>query len=57
MLHILRCTSCKKYILTEKCSCGAVAASPKPPKYSPEDQYGKYRRMAKKEELEKGGLL
>ncbi len=29
----------------------------KPPKYSPEDKYGDYRRKAKKEELITKGLL
>jgi H/ACA ribonucleoprotein complex subunit 3 len=33
--------------------CGAKTVQPKPPKYSPEDQYGEYRRKAKKEQ----GLL
>jgi len=37
--------------------CGGVGASPKPPKYSPEDTYGKYRRMAKKEDLTKEGFI
>ena len=30
--------------------CKEKAYSPKPAKYSPEDKYGKYRRIAKKEQ-------
>jgi H/ACA ribonucleoprotein complex subunit 3 len=44
--------------MQEKCpACGGEAANPKPPKYSPEDQYGDYRRKAKKDILLKKGLL
>lgn len=48
MLHILKCPKCGKYTLSEKCSnCSAKTLSVKPAKYSVEDKYGKYRRMAK----------
>jgi rRNA maturation protein Nop10 len=30
--------------------CGKKTIAPKPAKYSPEDKYGKYRRMAKKQQ-------
>ena len=50
MRHILKCKICGKYTLKDKCACGGGAVSPKPAKYSPEDQYGEYRRKAKKEE-------
>jgi len=30
------------------CSCGKKTSEKKPPKYSPDDKYGKYRREAKK---------
>lgn len=57
-LHILKCTKCAKYSLKEKCdNCGSLCAMPNPPKYSPEDTYGKYRRETKKPELEKKGLI
>jgi H/ACA ribonucleoprotein complex subunit 3 len=49
MLHLLKCPNCKSYGLREKCSCGATRAKPKPPKYSPEDKYGEYRRKFKEE--------
>jgi H/ACA ribonucleoprotein complex subunit 3 len=44
--------------MQEKCpKCGSEAVNPKPPKYSPEDHYGDYRRKAKKDSLLKKGLL
>ncbi len=43
--------------MQEKCECGGKALNPKPPKYSPEDKFGKYRREVKKKEWEKKGLL
>ena len=56
-LHILQCKDCLAYTLKSKCSCGGEAVRPIPPKYSPEDKYGSYRREAKKEMLVKEGLL
>ena len=48
--EILVCQKCKEYLLGKTCShCGEKAVSPKPAKYSPEDKYGHYRRIAKKE--------
>lgn len=47
---ILKCVSCNNYSLRETCpSCGGKCVFPKPPKYSPEDKYAKYRRKAKEE--------
>ena len=58
MKHILQCPKCKKYTMQEKCSsCNVKTINPKPAKYSPDDKMAKYRRQAKKEELEKKGLL
>jgi rRNA maturation protein Nop10 len=34
--------------MIEACDCGHIRVEPKPPKYSPEDKYGRYRREAKK---------
>ncbi len=49
MSEILRCPKCNKYTLEETCkSCGSKTLTPKPAKYSPLDQYGKYRRLYKK---------
>ncbi|MBD3361907.1 RNA-protein complex protein Nop10 [Candidatus Woesearchaeota archaeon] len=47
MKKILKCANCGEYTLKENCSCGGTAVIIKPPKYSPEDKYGKYRRKAK----------
>lgn len=49
MKHILKCLKCNNYGLTEKCDCGEKRVRPKPPKYSPEDKYGGYRRKWKEE--------
>ncbi len=51
MFHILKCNSCGSYTLKERCRCGGKAVTVRPPKYSPEDPYGNYRRRAKKMEL------
>lgn len=48
-LTILKCPACKSYALSESCPCGAARVSPRPPKYSPEDKYGRYRRLAKQQ--------
>ena len=43
---MLKCGTCNSYGFKEQCSCGGKRTNPKPAKYSPEDKYGKYRRMA-----------
>lgn len=46
---INRCPECQVYTMAEECGqCGVKAVSPHPPKFSPEDRYGKYRRRLKK---------
>ncbi|MFA5797592.1 MAG: nucleolar RNA-binding Nop10p family protein [Candidatus Woesearchaeota archaeon] len=50
MKHILKCKHCGLYGLHELCSCGNTRIEPKPPRYSPEDRYGAYRRKAKVQE-------
>ena len=58
MKHILKCGNCSEYTMKEECpKCSAKALNPIPPKYSIEDKMGKYRRMAKKENLVERGLL
>jgi H/ACA ribonucleoprotein complex subunit 3 len=47
MKHILKCPKCGSYGMKAECSCGHTRLEPKPPKYSPEDRYAKYRRQAK----------
>jgi len=52
--HILKCGKCGRYTLKDVCpECGGKAINPKPPKYSPEDRVGEYRRKAKEIEEEK----
>ncbi len=46
---LLKCPGCKSYALSEICACGSLRVSPRPPKYSPEDKYGRYRRLAKQQ--------
>ncbi len=57
MKHILKCAKCGAYTMNESCRCGGKAVNVKPPKYSPEDKYAGYRRTAKKQMLEKEGIL
>ena len=45
-----KCEACGEYTLREVCvRCGARTVSPLPPRFSPTDRYGKYRRMLKRE--------
>lgn len=49
MPNLLYCKKCKNYTLDEICStCKIKTISKYPPKFSPEDHYGKYRRKLKK---------
>lgn len=57
MKHILKCRKCSTYTMKEKCKCGGKAVTVKPQKYSPEDKYASYRRKAKRQLLEKEGIL
>ena len=51
---ILSCSKCNEYMLDNECKkCGTKTNEVKPPKYSPEDKYGKYRRKYKELEKEK----
>lgn len=46
---ILQCDKCHRFTLHEACpSCKGRARNPLPPKYSPEDPYGEYRRKLKR---------
>ncbi len=48
--EILQCSSCNNYTIEKKCKkCNTKTVTPKPAKFSPEDKYGKYRRIAKKQ--------
>lgn len=57
MEHILKC-KCGQYTMQNQCpKCGSPAENPRPPKWSPEDKYGEYRRKAKEVEWKEKGLL
>ncbi|MBW2989420.1 RNA-protein complex protein Nop10 [Candidatus Woesearchaeota archaeon] len=58
MKHILKCGDCGAYTLKEVCpKCGRAAVTPIPPKYSPSDKYGAYRRKAKSGSLKEAGII
>lgn len=58
MKHILYCKKCQEYRMQEKCpECGEKTVQKTPPKFSPEDPVGEYRRKAKKEILKEEGKL
>ncbi|HLE54232.1 MAG TPA: RNA-protein complex protein Nop10 [Thermoplasmata archaeon] len=45
-----KCLACGRYTLQDACpGCGGRAGNPMPPRYSPEDRYGSYRRRLKRE--------
>jgi H/ACA ribonucleoprotein complex subunit 3 len=49
-MRIRKCSVCGVYTLKVKCtSCGSETVLAKPAKFSPEDPYGSYRRMMKRE--------
>jgi len=55
--HILKCFHCHNYTLEETCPhCKKKTVSPRPPKFSPCDKYGSYRREEKKQELKEKKL-
>jgi H/ACA ribonucleoprotein complex subunit 3 len=50
-VSLLKCESCGRYNIRSVCVvCGGKAVNPKPPKFSIEDKYAKYRRMAREQE-------
>lgn len=58
MKHIFRCKGCNVYTIEEKCpKCGQKTIRPIPPKYSPDDKYGMYRRKVKFQSLKKAELV
>ena len=58
MKQLMRCNACFSYTLKNSCpKCNEKTITPKPPKYSPEDKYAKYRKIAKFEERKKGDLI
>ena len=50
--EILKCPKCSEYTLEKECKiCKTPTISPKPAKFSLEDKYGHYRRIAKNSSL------
>ncbi|MEM2875183.1 MAG: RNA-protein complex protein Nop10 [Candidatus Hadarchaeales archaeon] len=48
-MKLRKCRACEVYTLKETCpKCGRETSSPHPPRFSPLDPYGKYRRMTKR---------
>jgi H/ACA ribonucleoprotein complex subunit 3 len=45
--NIFHCFKCDKFTFLEVCSCSEKTYTTKPAKFSPEDKWGKYRRIAK----------
>jgi len=46
MMTLKKCQKCNEYTMKDA-HCDEKTINPSPPRYSPEDRYGKYRRMAK----------
>jgi len=47
-MKIRKCPSCKEYTFKQACpNCNIESVNPNPPRFSPEDKYGKYRRQMK----------
>lgn len=56
--RLRRCPECGTYTLLESCkACGTRTVCPVPPRYSPEDRLGEYRRKAVYEEYGENGKL
>ncbi|MEM5853444.1 MAG: RNA-protein complex protein Nop10 [Candidatus Aenigmatarchaeota archaeon] len=46
-MKMRKCVACKLYTFKEICpNCGQKTIFPRPPKYSPQDKFGEYRRKA-----------
>ncbi len=53
MSNLLYCDNCKEYTFDKICKkCKGKSISNNPPRFSPQDHYGKYRRKLKK--IQKG---
>ena len=47
--NMAKCMECGTYTFNDICpKCNGKAVSPHPPRFSPEDRYGKYRRRLQK---------
>ncbi len=49
-MRLKKCPACGAYTIKDQCvKCNAPARVAAPARYSPQDPYGKYRRMMKEE--------
>lgn len=49
-ITIKKCPACSNYTLRDICpKCRVKTIDPRPPKFSPQDKYGAYRRKMKEE--------
>ncbi len=49
-VRMRKCPKCGEYTLRDTCpKCGEKTCTPLPPRFSPEDPYGVYRRKLRKE--------
>ena len=49
---MMYCPSCDIYTLEDRCpKCGKKTVVAHPPRFSPEDRYGEYRRKAKLKQM------
>ena len=56
--RLRKCPSCGKYTLLGACRrCGVATFCPVPPRYSPEDRMGEYRRISIVQEYGENGKL
>lgn len=44
-VKLFKCPACNRYTLKETCVCGTKTILARPPRFSLDDKYGKYRRM------------
>ncbi len=57
-MKMKKCRSCGEYTIQLTCPyCESKVGEIYPPKYSPEDKYGKYRRLLKKQMMTKKGAI
>ena len=58
MKHISKCKKCGVYTIRGECpECNGEIVRAIPPKYSPVDKYGGYRRRVKFSSLKKADLI
>ena len=51
-----KCLGCGRYSTEDRCAdCGNATVTAHPAKFSPDDRYGKYRRIAIKEQYGENG--